>query len=124
MVTVTNGYNTFIVPSGSVGVYKRNGFKVVNENISKEPSTKSNVSITNQDDIDSGFDNDDEPQELTEEDAIFISAVEEKPISQWSNNDIRKYAEINGIDISTTKSAKEARAIIKKYFDSRSRSEM
>ena len=116
MVAITNGIYTFIVPSGSVGAYKRSGYKVINS----APVEAHKYEVV-EEQIGEAADVEDE---LSEEDAIFISAVEEKPISQWTNNDVRKYAALNDIDISSAKSAKEAKGIIKKHFDSRTRGDV
>lgn len=115
MVTITNGVESFTVPNGSVGIYKRAGYRVV-KSAPVEAHVEEVVEIVEEPVVDE--------DELSEEDAIFISAVEEKPLSQWSGNDIKKYAALNDIDISSTKSAKEARVIIKKFFDSRNRGDM
>ena len=53
---------------------------------------------------------------MSEEDEEFILGVEEKPISQWSKTEVKKYAELKRIDITGTKNVNEAKAIIKEFL--------
>ena len=47
-----------------------------------------------------------------------------KPISQWSSIEVKKYANLNGIDISRAKNLKEGKAIVKRHFDEVAKSNM
>lgn len=49
----------------------------------------------------------------------FVSGLNEKPLSQWTKDEVIKYAEINGIDIAGTKGPNEAKQIIRNYMQNR-----
>ena len=52
------------------------------------------------------------------EDELFIEAVSEKPISQWSKDEVKRFASIKGVDIAGTKNVNEAKEIIKGFLSS------
>ena len=90
MVTITNGVNTCTVTNSAYeNVYKKQGFTIVedNKNIAHEADTDD-----------------------------FSETLLEKPIAQWSKAEVKKFAEENEIDISGTKNANEAKAIIKEWI--------
>lgn len=93
MVTITNGVRTFDVPSGSVSSFATAGFRPVGDTKTKAKAAK--------------------PVEEPAEEQELI----EKPISQWKKDEVKQFAEENGIDISGTKNANEAKEIIKKFLD-------
>lgn len=109
MITVSNGIDTFSITKGAFPVYKTLGFnivdeQVVDEHVDDEHEEKDSLSIVDESDI-------------SDEDAAFLSAIVEKPISQWSSIEVKKYAGLNNIDISRAKNLKEGKAIIKRHFD-------
>ncbi len=110
MITVSNGIDTFSITKGAFPVYKTMGFRVVDEHkvdeqIAELPDVKDDsLNIVDESDI-------------SDEDAAFLDAIVEKPISQWSSIEVKKYANLNDIDISRAKNLKEGKAIIKKHFD-------
>ena len=109
MITVSNGIDTFSITKGAFPVYKTLGFNVVDEHkvdehVDDEYEEKDSLSIVDESDI-------------SDEDAAFLSAIVEKPISQWSSIEVKKYAGLNNIDISHAKNLKEGKAIIKRHFD-------
>lgn len=53
----------------------------------------------------------------TTEEEKFVSELIEKPIGEWSKNEVKKFAEIKGIDISGTRSVGEAKDIIKNFLN-------
>lgn len=102
MVKITNGTNVFEVTRGAFdGIYSRQGYTIINE---KKDKTDVNVPDT--------------PKKTNDE--IFVDEVVEKPISQWSKEEIKRFAALKGIDISGTKSANEAKEIIKSYIEANS----
>lgn len=121
MRKMTNGIVTCEIPSGAVKLYEGLGFTDVEfveqqvedideENYSDEyteDGTDSEVDGTSNDEADSNEE--------------FVNSVLEKPLSQWSKAEIKQFAEIKGLDISGTKNANEARAIIKEYLDEEQR---
>ena len=96
MVKITNGVDVFEVTRGALdGIYSRQGFKIV-----IDEAAKSSVNA---------------PEKT--EDEIFMEEILEKPISQWSKDEIKRFAAIIKIDISGTKNASEAKEIIKSVID-------
>lgn len=97
MVTITNGIVTADVSNGAFeSIFKAQGYRIVGGDAH----------------IDTGVDNNHEPDENGE----FLAHMKEKPLSQWSKDEIRKYAAIKGIDISGTKNPNEAKQIIRIYM--------
>lgn len=95
MVTITDGKQVFTVTNGAFReIYSKQGFSVY------DPSRPTVAEKA-------------EPTELSDDD--FVEAVEEKPISKWSKAEVRRYAEVFGIDISGTKNVSEAKTLIKDF---------
>lgn len=101
MVTIKNGDNIHVVTEGAYKeIFSRLGYEII--------SDKEEVSIETPIDVDDNA--------MSEEDIEFILGVEEKPISQWSKTEVKKYAELKRIDITGTKNVNEAKAIIKEFL--------
>lgn len=101
MVTIKNGNNIHVVTEGAYKeIFSRLGYEVI--------SGKEEVSIETPIDMDDNT--------MSEEEINFILGVEEKPISQWSKTEVKKYAELKRIDITGTKNVNEAKAIIKEFL--------
>ena len=97
MVKITNGTNIFEVTRGAFeGIYSRQGYQILDEG----------VKVSNNPVI---------PEKT--EDEKFIDVVIEKPISQWSKEEIKRFATLKEIDITGTKNADEARGIIKSFLE-------
>lgn len=95
MVTITNGKQVYTVTNGAFReIYSKQGFTVYDPS---KPAAETKP----------------EPTELSDDD--FVEAVEEKPISKWSKAEVRRYAEVFGIDISGTRNVSEAKAVIKEF---------
>lgn len=98
MVKITNGVNVFEVTRGAFdGIYSHQGYHILDEKNTKHPVKEKN-------------------QEKSE-DETFVESVLEKPISQWSKDEVKRFAAIKEIDISGTKNANEAKDIIKSFID-------
>ena len=96
MVKITNGVNVFEVTEGAFNcIYSKQGYTLFND----KDFTKEEVK-----------------EENTEEDAFVVELLE-KPISQWSKEEIKKFAAIKNIDITGTKNAQQAKEIIKVYLE-------
>ena len=54
------------------------------------------------------------PKSLDEK---FLEEVEEKPLSQWSKDEVKKFAALKDIDLSGTKNINEAKALIKDFME-------
>lgn len=102
MVTIKNGNNIHVVTEGAYKeIFSRLGYEII--------SGKEEVSIETPIDMDDNT--------MSEEEMNFILGVEEKPISQWSKAEVKKYAELKRIDITGTKNVNEAKAIIKEFLE-------
>lgn len=99
MVKITNGINVFEVTRGAFdGIFSRQGYRLVDEKAEAKTSEAPAVLEKS-------------------EDEIFIEEVLEKPISQWSKEEVKRFAAIKEIDISGTKNVNEAKEIIKSFID-------
>lgn len=117
MVKITNGHKTFEVSVGAFEqVYKGLGFRLAGtkqENKSKGTKQENNGSNTappappqNVDDGGAGQQGGDDFAELLE-----------KPLSQWNKNEVKGFAEANGIDLTGTKNVGEAKDRVKAFLD-------
>lgn len=98
MVTITNGTNVYTVTRGAFeSIYSKQGFKIY------EPSKKAEY-------VDEKLE---EFEELTDDE--FVEKLEEKPLSEWNKTEVKRYAEIFGIDIYGTKNIAEARDLIREF---------
>lgn len=96
MVKITNGANVFEVSRGAFdGIYSHQGYTIASAQVPVE-----NVTL---------------PEKT--EDEMFLEQIVEKPISQWNKEEVKRYAILKEIDISGTKNAGEAKAIIKEVLD-------
>lgn len=96
MVKITNGKNVFEVTRGAFDcIYSRQGYEVVKEEgVSQIPGALGKT-----------------------EDEKFLEEIVEKPISQWNKEEVKRYAELNDIDLSGVKNANEAKERIKDFLD-------
>ena len=98
MVKITNGVNVFEVTKGAFdGIYSRQGYVRVDDGT---PTQEAHAG-----------------KDKTG-DELFIEAVSEKPISQWSKDEVKRFASIKGVDIAGTKNVNEAKEIIKGFLSS------
>lgn len=106
MVDITNGISTFKVTNGAFeNIFKNQGYRVKQEAESEDIN------------YEDGFDGNPEiMNEVTNEDAEFVKEVSEKPISQWSKAEVKRFASIKSIDLSGTSSVNEAKDRIKAYL--------
>lgn len=101
MVKITNGEVVFEVTRGAFdGIYSRQGYTIIDDK-AKADNQDANGS---------------ENPEKTKDD-LFVEEILEKPISQWSNKEVKRFATIKEIDISGTKNADEAKEIIKAFLE-------
>lgn len=98
MVKITNNINTFEVSNGAYeSIFKAQGYtKVVEETA----------------EIEGQLGMEDSAPVLTE-DEQFLSEIVEKPLSQWSKAEVKKYADLKGIDMSGVSTVAEAKELIK-----------
>lgn len=121
MVTISNGKTTFRVTAGAVEVYKSMGFYVVDdkENDQIKPverkEEKVGEDVAGEPEAD-GSDAEDEGVEDDTEEA-YVTELLEKPLSQWSNEEVKEFVRIKGIDTSGAKKLSQVKDIIKAYLD-------
>lgn len=103
MVEITNGIIVTRVPNSAYEkIFKHQGYCLVDGGTTADEgeATGSDIGVN--------------------EDDIFVAQVQEKPLSQWSKDEVKRYAAIKGIDISDTKNPNEAKHIIKAYMSEHS----
>ena len=121
MVTISNGKATFRVTAGAVEIYKSMGFHVVNDNENDQIKSvehkeeKAAEDVTSESEVD-GSDAEDEGVEDDTEEA-YVTELLEKPLSQWSNEEVKEFVRIKGIDTSGAKKLSQVKDIIKAYLD-------
>lgn len=118
MVRITNGVRTFEVTMGAYKEqFKNQGFHIVPDKKTKKETPKLEIKKAKdepKEDVEEKVESEDEPK--AEDKKEFVDEIREKPLSSWSGKEIKKFAEEKNIDISGTKSADEAREIIKEYL--------
>lgn len=98
MVKITNGKNIFEVTRGAFdGIYSRQGYTILEEN---KPAEQTDVVVP----------------EKTEDEA-FLDEIIEKPISQWTKEEVKRFAALKEIDITGTKNVGEAKELIKQFLN-------
>lgn len=125
MVTITNGVKTFRVTAGAIKPYEGMGFHVVSDEDLKEmqqeeefyddagiPEKKPERDVTNShtDDEGTGAANNNSEE-------AFIEELIEKPLSQWTNDEVKEFVRIKGIDTSGAQKVSQVRGIIKVYLE-------
>lgn len=101
MVRCTNGLKEYEVTRGAFETFfKPNGYSII-EDAKNVPG-----------DLLEAQDANDEPS--TDENKELI----EKPIAQWSKDEVKIFAKENGIDISKTRNVAQAKELIKEFIDS------
>lgn len=123
MVDITNGINTITVTKGAFdGIYKHQGYTLVHDyasSIQVKPSENIKSEDNNYIGEIKGLKNDSQEETDKVDDSESLeNELLEKPISQWSQEELREYAEENGISLEGVTKAKEARNIIKNFIDS------
>lgn len=100
MVRITNGFVEVEVTNGAYeNIFKGMGYTIVGgvQKASEKLEDEGSVNIS--------------------DDEKFASELSEKPISEWLKNEVKRFAEIKGIDISRTRSVGEAKEIIKNFMN-------
>lgn len=96
MVKCTNGVAVIEVTEGAYNtIFKDQGYRPIADEV-KTPVAPVVAPTEGKDEIDS---------------------LLEKPIGQWSNDEVKAFAEAKGIDITGTKNAKEAKGRIRKFLE-------
>lgn len=123
MITITDGSTQYNVTRGAYEtIYKGMGFYPVGQ----EPSVQSTGGVVADDpaveaeepgqaDVEdtTEVDDTDKAEELAEsEEDKWCKAIRQKPITQWSKQDLKKYADINGISLDGAKTVNDVRGKI------------
>lgn len=116
MVTITNGYKTFRVTNGAVPVYKSMGFHTVtNEELDRAKHIEQGYGTGEVENfVEEGSTT---LEQTVDEDTVFIEELLEKPLSQWSNEEVKDFVKIKGIDTSGAQKVSQVRGIIKTYLE-------
>lgn len=131
MVTITNGEKTFRVTAGAVPVYKSMGFHTVTDeeleemkqaeqehyDDAGESADKDTGSESDAGDTGSEEEEEDTETGMSKEEAAFIEELLEKPLTQWSNDEVKEFVKIKGIDTSGAQKVSQVRGIIKSYLE-------
>ena len=121
MVTISNGKTTFRVTAGAVEIYKSMGFHVVddkeNDQIKPVEHKEEKVAedVAGEPEADDSDAEDEGVEDDTEE--AYVTELLEKPLSQWSNEEVKEFVRIKGIDTSGAKKLSQVKDIIKAYLD-------
>ena len=121
MVTISNGKATFRVTAGAVEIYKSMGFHVVNDKENDQIKSvehkeeKAAEDVTSESEADDSDAEDEGVEDDTEE--AYVTELLEKPLSQWSNEEVKEFVRIKGIDTSGAKKLSQVKDIIKAYLD-------
>ena len=121
MVTISNGKATFRVTAGAVEIYKSMGFHVVDDKENDQIKSvehkeeKAAEDVAGEPETDGSGVEDEGVEDDTEE--AYVTELLEKPLSQWSNEEVKEFVRIKGIDTSGAKKFSQVKDIIKAYLD-------
>lgn len=104
MVRITNGINTYEVPRGAARVYEACGYHIVDDDVVEDA-----VLITAEAEA---YDDGVSDEEVEDADEKFVEEVMEKPVSQWTNEEIKRFAAIKGVNLAGVKNTKQARGAV------------
>jgi len=99
MVTITNGQKSFSVSTGAYEtIYQHQGFHIVSDDKNNQENENENENI------------------VIDYNKSILDSILEKPIAQWTKNEVKQVSELKNIDISHTKSISEAKEVIKEFL--------
>lgn len=114
MVHMTNGINTISVPKGAVKLFESTGFTKVDGYDNTQVYDEHITGVIEESEVESEV----EPGvDVEDEDAVFVAEIIEKPISQWSSDEIKRFAKIKNIDLDSVRKISEARKIVRSYLE-------
>lgn len=136
MVRITNGETTSRVPySAYISYFKNIGFVIEGEEptspkattpkkVEEQPKVEEKVEDESETTDEVEDDYEAEEDEEAADNEAFVEDILEKPISQWTQDELKKFAEIKNVDTSKAKKVSEARAIIKKYLEEQAKAQV
>lgn len=102
MIIITNGINEFEVSRGAYeSIFRKQGYSIVVD-------TETEVVENNKDAVAA------EPAKQVDKDA---EALMEKPISQWTKNEVKSFIDKKRIDVSGITSFNEVKDRVRKYIE-------
>lgn len=121
MVKCTNGMAVIEVTEGAYNtIFKDQGYRPIVDEV-KTPVAP--VVVPTEEKVETHVEDNSEVESEEQDDAYVpeekdeIDSLLEKPIGQWSNDEVKAFAEAKGIDITGTKNAKEAKGRIRKFLE-------
>lgn len=121
MVKCTNGIAVIEVTEGAYNtIFKDQGYRPIADEV-KTPVAS--VVVPVEEKVETPVEDNSEVESEEQADAYVpeekdeIDSLLEKPIGQWSNDEVKAFAEAKGIDITGTKNAKEAKGRIRKFLE-------
>lgn len=119
LVKISNGVVTNIVSRAAYEEqFKKLGFDVVEDSaVVQKPAA---IVVPDVEEIPEPEEVADEPVDVPEEQETsddFVEELLEKPISQWTNDELKEFVKIKDIDTSSVKKTSEVRNIVKKYLE-------
>lgn len=121
MVKCTNGIAVIEVTEGAYNtIFKDQGYRPIADDVKKPVAP---VVVPTEEKVETPVEDNSEVESEEQADAYVpeekdeIDSLLEKPIGQWSNDEVKAFAEAKGIDITGTKNAKEAKGRIRKFLE-------
>lgn len=123
-MNITNGRKTFNVSSGAYEeIYKGLGFRPVDEAEEEPKQTQPDPEETHTEDVvdeteDTGDDaGDDAGSEDEGGEEFDVDGLLEKPLSQWTPDELKQFTAIKGIDTTGASKVKDVRNIVKQFLE-------
>lgn len=108
MIKITNGVRTVEVTNGAFQtVYKQQGYRPVDEVNAETATTAPAASAAG------NQGNGEDPNA----DEKWLLEIAEKPLSQWSKEEVKRFAALNHVDLTGTKNVNEAKELIGPALD-------
>lgn len=124
MVKITNGEVTQIVSMGAyVSQYRNLGFSICGGN---KATVKNNEAIKNVKPVKDNTKNEEDTNvndNVNDEEVDDFEELLEKPLSQWTNEELKSFVNAKDIDTSSAKKTSEVRALVKVYLDNEAKKE-
>jgi len=121
MIKCTNGMSVIEVTEGAYEtIFKDQGYRPIADDVKKPVAP---VVVSTEEEVETPVEDNSEVESEEQADAYVpeekdeIDSLLEKPIGQWSNEEVKAFAEAKGIDITGTKNAKEAKGRIRKFLE-------
>lgn len=127
MVRISNGRQTVEVTKGAFeNVYKNLGFyevgvttaEPVHQHQQTPPTPPTQETETSNEDQDGGEENNE-----GEGEPLDIEALLEKPLSQWTPEELKEFVSVKGIDTTGATKVSQVRKIVKAYLDEQAKNE-